>query len=180
VVLTGRSGSGKTSLAISIAEALRRRAVPVAGILSPGRWESGKRSGFDIVDAASGRRARLSSRNAAMRPGAVVPFTFDPEGLQLGRAALRPEAMPARAVVFVDEVGPLELRGGGWSDALDRLADRDGPLVLVVREGLVDRVAARWLRRPPLIVRAGEVEAREMAELLAEQAVQEAASESVA
>ena len=47
--------------------------------------------------------------------------------------------------MLVDEVGPLELAGGGWADALDALADRfDGQLIVVARHAVVDAVKARW------------------------------------
>ena len=181
VVLTGTSGSGTTSFADAIADVLRRKGSPVCGILAPGYWEGGQRSGFDVVELAHGRRGRLAFREANPKQGAVVPFSFDPEGLKLGRAALRPEAWPAGGVMFVDEVGPLELRGGGWADALDELtANRRGPLVLVVREALVDQVSARWLKRAPSVLRPDEASARELAEMLARQAETVRESESVA
>ena len=48
--------------------------------------------------------------------------------------------------VVIDEVGPLEMRGGGFSDLLDRLA-RDHPTVervLLVRTSLINEVVARF------------------------------------
>lgn len=181
VVLTGKSGSGKTSLAQAVVEALRRKGIPVCGILAPGYWEAGQRSGFDIVDLSAGRRTRLAFREANPKQGAVVPFSFDPEGLKLGRAALRPESWPAGGVMFVDEVGPLELRGGGWANALDQLtANQNGPLVLVIREALVDQVTARWLKRAPYVVKPDEAAAADLADLLARQAETVRESESVA
>ena len=48
--------------------------------------------------------------------------------------------------VVVDEVGPLEMRGDGFTGLLDRIA-RDYPAVeriLLVRTSLVDEVAARF------------------------------------
>lgn len=48
-------------------------------------------------------------------------------------------------VIVVDEVGPLELAGGGWAAALDALVNRfDGPMLLVARLALVDAVKTRW------------------------------------
>ncbi|HSP92165.1 MAG TPA: hypothetical protein VLN08_14720, partial [Vicinamibacterales bacterium] len=41
--------------------------------------------------------------------------------------------------------GPFELAGGGWAQALDRLAgEHEGPVLLVVRASIVDAVRRRW------------------------------------
>jgi len=50
--------------------------------------------------------------------------------------------------VVIDEVGPLEMRGGGFAPLLDRL-ERDHPTirrVLLVRTPLLDPVADRFCR----------------------------------
>jgi hypothetical protein len=45
----------------------------------------------------------------------------------------------------VDEVGQLELDGGGWSRQIDQLlVERPGLTLLVVRRELATRVAQRW------------------------------------
>ena len=68
-------------------------------------------------------------------------FWVDPAGLALGRAALGADQAD---VVVVDEVGPWELRGAGWSHELDGLIARATPLLLVVRRECLDAVVARW------------------------------------
>ncbi len=70
-------------------------------------------------------------------------------------------------MVLVDEIGPLELRGEGWAPALPPLWSRDGAVVvLAVRPGLVEAVAARWDLRPRLVWQAGEVTPDAAAEAL--------------
>ena len=61
--------------------------------------------------------------------------------MALGRSAL--SASEADFIV-VDEVGPWELRGAGWSSELDRLVARTTPLLLLVRRDCLDAVVARW------------------------------------
>jgi hypothetical protein len=56
-------------------------------------------------------------------------------------------------VVVVDEVGPLELTGGGWAPSLGPLLGLKGVRHLwVVREGLVERVRQAWDLHEPLVV----------------------------
>ncbi len=71
-------------------------------------------------------------------------FAFSPDGLAHGQQALGPGSLGADVIV-VDEVGPFELAGGGWAQALDRLdREYEGPVLLVVRASIVDAVTRRW------------------------------------
>jgi nucleoside-triphosphatase THEP1 len=100
----------------------------------------------------------------------VGRFCFLPEGLGLGRRALEHAASSPTRLIIVDEVGPLELSGGGWSQQLDALVGglersdtgaalpdlgagrgidpehrgRHSLLLLTVRRALVAEAAARW------------------------------------
>ncbi len=146
VVITGATGSGKTTLTRAVIERLRSRGVHVAGVLAPGLLTDGRRTGFDLVNLATGERAPLAREqgNVGGPHARWSRFAFSPEGLALGRRALTDDARGADVVV-VDEVGPFELSGGGWAQPLDALAHGfGGALLLVVRESVVDAVRARW------------------------------------
>jgi len=71
-------------------------------------------------------------------------FFFWRQGLAFGLKALAPERLKEVDLVIVDEVGPLELRGGGWAKALDLLKDFPKPQVWVVREELIEAVCEHW------------------------------------
>ncbi len=146
VIVTGATGSGKTTLVQAAIERLRARGARVAGILAPGFVAGGRRTGFDIVNLATGERrplAREDEHVAGPHPR-WSRFAFSPEGLEVGHRALGEDAKGADVVV-VDEVGPFELSGGGWAGALDALvATSSGAVLLVVRESLVEAVKARW------------------------------------
>ncbi len=146
VIVTGATGSGKTTFVEAVIERLRARGARVAGILAPGFVAGGRRTGFDIVNLATGERGPLAreQEHVAGRHPRWSRFAFSPEGLEVGRKALGEDARGADVVV-VDEVGPFELSGGGWADALDALAaSSSGAMLLVVRESVVNAVEARW------------------------------------
>lgn len=145
VLISGPTGAGKTTLATAVVAQLRGRGVRVAGILAPGLLDDGRRTGFDILDLATGEQAPLAREQ---QPGAATHvrwsrFAFTAEGLSLGARALG-EGAVAADVVVVDEVGPLELAGGGWAASLDALAARPAALLLIVRDAIVADVTARW------------------------------------
>jgi nucleoside-triphosphatase THEP1 len=146
VIVTGATGSGKTTLVTAVVERLRARGARVAGILAPGCLAEGRRTRFDIVDLATGERKPLAreEERVAGPHARWSRFAFSPEGLKLGHEALAEDARGADVVV-IDEVGPFELSGGGWADALDALvAMPSGAMLLVVRESVVDAVKAKW------------------------------------
>lgn len=158
VVLTGRSGSGKTPAMERLVDILRERGVEVFGFLQPPIWRQGRKEGFDLVDVRSTERAPLGRRVADGQGDHHTPFVFDPRGFALARRALiRP---PRRGVLVVDEIGPVELRGEGHWDAVARAwkAGRPVAAVLTLRRQLIPAFLALLGAREVVIVDA-EVQA---------------------
>lgn len=154
--ITGGHGSGKSTLAAGIAGLLRERGLCPAGIIAEGLWKDGQRAGFDLVELSSGAKTPLCRRE----PGGEIragEFRFFGSGLAAGRNALTPEGTAGAGAVFVDEIGFLELEGGGWAPQLEALLGAGGPpAVLVVRDYLLDRVLARWRIKSSAVWKAGE------------------------
>lgn len=166
VIVTGATGSGKTTLVTAVTDRLRARGSRVAGILAPGHLADGRRTGFDIINLATGERETLAreEERVAGPHARWSRFAFSPAGLALGHKALGEDARGADVVV-VDEVGPFELSGGGWADALDALtAANEGRLLLVVRESVVDAVNARWGSAESVVYDVGKANADEIAD----------------
>lgn len=137
VVLTGRSGSGKTPAVERLVEILRDRDMEVFGFLQPPVWQDGRKQGFDLVDVRSARRMPLGRRVAEGQGDHHTPFVFDPAGFALARSALtRP---PHEGVLVVDEIGPVELRGQGhWGAVADAWrVGRPLAAVLTLRRQLI-------------------------------------------
>lgn len=156
VVITGRAGGGKTTALRTTAAALRDRRIDVAGFLQLPIVESGVRVGFIVHDLQSGAECRLASRAA---PGAGqhgTSFLFDPRGFALARRAL--ERAPIGSVVVADEIGPVELRGGGHLPALQRAMVRARPVAVLlgVRPQLVPAFLARLAPATALVVNVDE------------------------
>lgn len=142
-LLVGDRHSGKTTTCRRLAERMCARGSTAGGIIAPAVHEAGGCVGYDVVDLANGRSTRLATIDG---PGTeqVGRFHFLPAGLAFGKAALEQAAELTGGLVIVDEVGPLELEGGGWCQQLDQLADRRGLTLLTVRRSLAVEVARRW------------------------------------
>lgn len=149
-LLIGDRHSGKTSTCRQLAELTRARGLTVGGIIAPAVHREGSCVGYDVVDLATGRSTRLATIDG---PGVeqVGRFHFLAEGLAFGRTALEDAAQSPRALVIVDEVGPLELSDGGWAVQLSQLADREGFTLFTVRRSLAARVADYWNAPQPAV-----------------------------
>jgi nucleoside-triphosphatase THEP1 len=137
IVLTGSPGSGKTTMLRKILRRLDDAGWSVAGLIQPGIFENGAKVGFLVKDLGTGEEAPLARRTSRETGSYGTAFEFDAEGLALARTAL--ESAPRDAILVVDELGPVELRGRGHMPALRRTLASRPPrlLILVVRRHLV-------------------------------------------
>ncbi len=142
VVVTGPPGTGKTPAVHEVARRLAAAGRPVAGFVQRARYEAGVKTGFDVVSVTTGESARLATLARDGRGEAGTRFDFHSEGLELARASLR--HIPAGTVVVADELGPIELRGGGHMGAVARaLASPDVAAILLgVRRHLIPSLLA--------------------------------------
>jgi ubiquinone/menaquinone biosynthesis C-methylase UbiE/nucleoside-triphosphatase THEP1 len=125
---------------LSLTEDLQRHGLQVAGVASPRVLAAGKTIGYRVRDLATGEERPLCLDRP---PG--IPFRrffFSPEGLAFANALIEQAAREAKVIV-VDEVGPLELAGGGFAPGLRAALQSRAFLVLTVRPSLVNEVR-RW------------------------------------
>jgi nucleoside-triphosphatase THEP1 len=141
-ILTGASGTGKTTTCGRLLDHARDLGLDCAGILSPARVDGGAKVGIDVVDVRTEERRRLAEVDELPARLRLGPYRFDDEAVAWGAARLG-VACPCD-ILFVDEIGPLEMdRGEGWVNALDILRVGHYSLaVAVVRGSLVDPVRA--------------------------------------
>lgn len=142
-VVTGEKGQGKTTRVGEVVSALRERGLRVGGILAPGEMREGRRWSIDLVDLGSGRRVPMATRDPDTPWPTVGAFQVSPEAMELGRVALSPERASECDLMVLDEVGPWELAGQGWSSALEALYGTGVPLLPVARRALAGDVVAR-------------------------------------
>jgi nucleoside-triphosphatase THEP1 len=137
VILTGESGSGKTTICTQVVALARARGFQVAGVLTSPRLTSGCKVGLDVEDIRTGECLPLAERVSAADGPAIGDWHFHRDGLAWGTMVLR-GATPCDVLV-IDEVGPLELvQGKGWTIGLNVLrAGRFRLALVVVRPALL-------------------------------------------
>jgi nucleoside-triphosphatase len=129
ILLEGRPGSGKTTVAARLVELLAQRGVDVRGFVTHEVREDRRRVGFD-VETIDGKRATLAHVSFA-GPPRVGRYGVDLDAFE--RIALPALAGPPRdAVVVIDELGKMELASERFRAEVSRLFESAVHLVATV------------------------------------------------
>jgi len=129
-ILTGAVGAGKTTFLRGLVEDLRKAGVPFDGFLSLRVMTGGKPEGYQMLDVRDGRGLALLRRTDYEKGERVGPYVMLPAGLE--RANRIVKRSRREDLLIVDEIGPLELRGGGLWPALKPVLFDEGRRSLVV------------------------------------------------
>jgi nucleoside-triphosphatase THEP1 len=147
IVSAGR-GVGKTSFLREYLARMVAEGSSVGGIASPAVFENGERVGYDLLDLRLGTIRPLARVIASPNDTAAVGiYQFDEPAIKEGNRAIISAVREGLDVVAVDEVGPLEIRGKGWSPALEvalRECSARQELVITVRPSLVDELPSSF------------------------------------
>jgi nucleoside-triphosphatase THEP1 len=117
-IITGPIDSGKTSWCGELSAANPE----CAGVLLLKVYLRAERIGYDALRLPAGERIPFARIGGHEPPGWIAgervgPFSISAAGLQAANAWLS-EAAVEPADIIVDEIGPLELAGGGLSPGL--------------------------------------------------------------
>jgi len=137
VIISGEIGAGKTSFGKRLAESLSSCGTTLGGILAPRVMEDGETIGYNVLDLETATICKLAS--------------IDPPGIKVGKYYLSREALDfslqavasastRSQVVFLDEVGRLELQGKGHASATRILLDSPAKAILMIRSTLVKAI----------------------------------------
>lgn len=142
LLLEGRPGIGKTTVARRVVDRLRAAGCPVAGFTTEELREGGERAGFRIesVRGPAGILAHVDLPG----PPSVGRYGVDLETLE--RIAL-PAISGNAPVTVIDELGKMELASEELCRAVDRLFRGDRDVVATVhlaRHPLTDELRGRF------------------------------------
>ncbi|MBU0596103.1 pyridoxamine 5'-phosphate oxidase family protein, partial [Candidatus Bipolaricaulota bacterium] len=151
ILLVGGIGSGKTATGLRLLSLLRQSGIRVGGFLAPRIMEEDETIGYSLIDLAT----NTTHPFAGLEPSdvAVGRFFISSESLAVAERAAT-AALDAASVVMIDEVGRLEVGGGGHAPAVRRLLSSNVVPILLVRDELVDDVSAAFGIVDPTIFHA--------------------------
>lgn len=123
---------------------LFRQAPAADGILSEKLFDQGHFIGYRITHPRGGEAMELALLSKAYHgqfeeAGRLGPYVFSAEAFRFGTEILdRAIANPAVQAVFLDEAGPLELKGQGFAGVLPALLRSGRELYIAVRTGCLE------------------------------------------
>jgi nucleoside-triphosphatase len=165
ILLEGRPGVGKSTVARRLAERLLESGVPVTGFVTDELRESGRRVGF-AVETLDGRRAVLA-RVGLRSPVRVSKYGVDLEAFE--RVALRTvRPKSKRTLVLIDELGKMELASERFRAAVTELFETTRPVVATVHVARDPFTDALKRRRDVETVRVSTRNRDELPDQLAE------------
>ncbi|NVO21157.1 MAG: hypothetical protein HXX13_15750 [Bacteroidetes bacterium] len=145
IIISGEKQEGKTTFANELAGNLLKKGIRLSGFLAKGVHECEKRIGFDLVDLKSGINYPLSRLKKGSDDTTYKRFDFNQESLEFGRRLIDPESLQDVQLVFIDEVGPMELKNEGWSNSIYKLCSMGNIIqVWTVRRAMVEQAAGTW------------------------------------
>ena len=146
-IVSGARGSGKSGYLLRLAEEYKLKNTIVGGIVSRSIWENGGRTGYEAVDLFTGESWLLASSRPAQDKNIFYwgQWHFRQNAFNEGNAVIanfiNNYAEEKNAVLFIDEIGKIELEGKGWDISLLRAnAHRVMNTVLGVRLEIVNEI----------------------------------------
>jgi len=143
ILLVGERRSGKTTCCLTAARMLQETGLRPGGVVCPKLFDrAGEVIGIEALNLLDDPPSRevLARTDIGMDGPSTGAYQFSEEGLRFGRKALDAGARLGD-MVFADELGPLEMRGEGFSNLIDLARNpTTPPMVIVVRRGLVSDV----------------------------------------
>jgi len=161
ILLVGGIGSGKTATGLRLLSLLRSYGIGVGGILAPRLLKGEETIGYSIIDLST----NATHPFAGLEPSDVQigKFYLSQAGLDLAERTIR-NALNESPVVFIDEIGRLEVQGEGHASAIRQLLQSDSLPVLLVRDTLVEQAVKVFEIADPFIFHASEM--RDVEELV--------------
>ena len=132
IIVSGTIGVGKTTICRKLVELIRDEGFTTGGVLTYKAADEG----IIIEDIGSGKTETLASTSTEYQGPRTPKYSFNPEGIFLGIRAI--DRVASAAVLVVDEIGHLELRGEGFVRVIDLLkAGKVKDCILVIRKELL-------------------------------------------
>ena len=141
ILLTGRSGLGKTTVCSRLVEIARERGLTCYGVLTHQSRRGKETVTLIVEDLSTGERRVLAKKRGRTdgEEGVIsCSFIFDRGSIEFGKRALERDG----DLLVIDEVGNLEIKGEGFTNAMDAFSSRANS-ILAVRSELSEVISER-------------------------------------
>lgn len=145
-LITGRPGSGKTSVIEGAIKILRGRGLKAGGLYCPEIREGLERLGFKIIDLMTGEERILAHINQPTGPQ-VSKYRVNVKNVdEMSEAAIQ-RALGEADFIVIDEIAPMEMHSEGFKRAVQAALDSPKPLLAIIHQrtttGFIGEVKVR-------------------------------------
>jgi nucleoside-triphosphatase THEP1 len=133
VLLTGQTGSGKTTVCSRILKIARERGLTCCGVITHQSRRGKEMVALIVEDLFTGERRILAKKREDVDGGEGVvscSFVFDRGSIEFGKRALERDG----DLLVIDEIGNLEIKGEGFTNARDAFSSRVNSILAVRSE----------------------------------------------
>lgn len=142
-IVTGEKEEGKTSALVEVIDELKGAGVSVGGFISPRIIVDGKTIGYYLEGVLDGRRQILMTETEQNGFQKIGRFWLDPNVIKRVTSTIEEQAL-SPSVIFIDEVGRLEMEGQGWDEVLRSLLLANVVVVIAVRKAFVNEIMKHY------------------------------------
>jgi len=132
-LITGRPGSGKTSVIEQAVELLKRQGLKPGGLYCPEIQEGGQRFGFKMIDLITGEERILAHVDQPAGPQ-VSKYRVNVENVDAMSELAIGRALREADFVVIDEIAPMEMHSEGFRRAVQAALDSSKPLLAVIHQ----------------------------------------------
>lgn len=145
IILSGDIQEGKTTFLIRLIELLKQEGLTISGFTAPGVHEKGRRIGYDLEDIGTGQQMQFIRDVQSKGTFRHGKYFFNESGLEFGKELLSNTNTEEADLIVIDEVGPVEMKGKGWAEDIERLLSQVYvPQLWVVRNSLLKKAMRQW------------------------------------
>jgi len=146
-LITGNPGIGKTTVLIKTMSIMRSHGYALGGMLCREVRVKGERTGFELMDVASGQKGILASTklNTGPKLGKYRVNLIDLA--EIGAKGLL-NAIDFCDIIICDEIGPMELFSPDFRHAVKVIAESGKPVLGIVHKRLNDPLIQELKSKP--------------------------------
>lgn len=149
-VISGDFHQGKTTFAKQCVEHLTLN-YGVGGFLSVSSYENNEVSYYTLINLLNKQSIRLCQTVETINWLKFRRFSFNPAAIEVGNRIIIDSIHLKSDVIFVDEIGPLELQGNAWAESLKLLIKTKVTQIWVIRRHLINELLTHLNVEPELI-----------------------------
>lgn len=143
IVITGKPGCGKTSVCERLVVEFEERGFKCGGVLCPEAKADGRSIGKIAVNVLTKEKRMLAVLDDYVKGVRVGRYRISPQGIDFANRVIH-DAVNCD-IVFIDEIGPLELSGSGVLEAAKSAIESASIAIVVVRNSLLDVFVERLM-----------------------------------